>query len=131
MQTAPSVVQVAKAAGDFGTLLTAIEAAGLTGLLEGDGPYTLFAPTDAAFRELPDGALQELLADEGKLTALLKYHLVPGRVPATEVLTSRTLKTASGQALPTSDLRVTRADIRARNGIVHVVDSVVLPQVDE
>lgn len=92
---APRVVAIAKRAGDFGTLLTAVEAAGLTALLEGKGPFTLFAPTDAAFKKLPEGALQELLADKAKLTAILRYHVVPGRVAAADILSSQTLKTAS------------------------------------
>jgi hypothetical protein len=124
---APSVVVVAKRAGDFGTLLTAVEAAGLTALLEGKGPFTLFAPTDAAFKKLPKGALQELLADKAKLTAILRYHVVPGRVAAADILSSQTLKTASGQDLPTGDLGVVRADVPAGNGIIHVVDKVLLP----
>jgi len=127
MKAGPSVIEVAKRAGEFGTLLTAMEAAGLTGLLEGDGPYTLFAPTDAAFKKLPDGALQELLGDKDKLTAILKQHVVPGRTTALEILESRELKTASGQELQTADLSVVRADIPARNGIIHVVDKVLLP----
>ena len=122
-----SVLGVAKRAGDFGTLLTAIKAAGLTGLLEGRGPYTLLAPTDSAFEKLPEGALQALLADRGKLTAVLKYHVVPGRVTALKILEARELKTASGESLPTSDLSVVRADIPARNGIIHVIDQVLLP----
>lgn len=122
-----SVIDVAKRAGSFTTLLTAVDKAGLTALLEGDGPFTLFAPNEAAFADLPDGALQELLADKVKLTALLKYHLVADRVTAADVLAKRTLDTASGQELSTSDLSVIRADIRARNGIIHVVDKVLLP----
>jgi hypothetical protein len=124
---APSVVAVARCAGEFGTLLTAVEAAGLTALLEGNGPFTLFAPTDAAFKKLPEGALQKLLADKAKLTMLLRYHVVPGRVTAAEILSSQTLKTAAGQDLPTGDLGVVRADIPAGNGIIHVVDKVLLP----
>jgi hypothetical protein len=123
----PDVLAVAKRAGDFSTLLTAVRAASLDGLLEGDGPYTLFAPTDAAFEKLPEGALQELLADKEKLTALLKYHVVLGRVSAADVLSSKSLETASGQDLPTTDLGVVRADVRARNGVIHVVDKVLLP----
>mgnify|MGYP003572656409 CR=1 FL=1 len=123
----PTVISVARQAGGFTTLIAAIEKAGLTGLLEGEGPFTLFAPNDAAFANLPDGALDELLADKDKLTALLKYHLVPDSVPAASVLTKRTLETASGQELPTSDLSVVRADIRAGNGIIHVLDKVLLP----
>ncbi len=127
MRGGPSVIGVAKRTGEFGTLLTAVKAAGLTGLLEGEGPYTLFAPTDAAFEKLPKGALQELLADKAKLIALLKYHVVPGRLSAVEILESRELSTAAGQKLPTADLSVIRADVRARNGVIHVVDSVLLP----
>jgi uncharacterized surface protein with fasciclin (FAS1) repeats len=122
-----TVISVARQAGNFTTLLAAVEKAGLTGLLEGDGPFTLFAPNEAAFADLPDGALDELLADKAKLTALVKYHLVANRVSAADVLEKRTLNTASGQELPTSDISVTRADIRAGNGIIHVVDKVLLP----
>ncbi len=123
----PSVVSVAKRSGDFGTLLTLVEAAGLTGLLEGDGPYTLFAPTDAAFKKLPEGALQKLLSDEARLTEVLKMHLVPGRVGSVKILESRDLKTASGKTIATVDIRVKKADIPARNGVIHVVDRVILP----
>jgi len=127
MTARPSVLAVAKRTGEFTTLLKAVEAAGLTGLLEGDGPFTLFAPTDAAFKELPEGALEGLLADKTKLAELLKYHLVPKRVSAVEILTSRTLETAAGQTLPTGELSVIRADIPARNGVIQVVDEVLLP----
>jgi uncharacterized surface protein with fasciclin (FAS1) repeats len=120
-------VDVAKRSGRFVTLFSAVEKAGLTALLEGDGPFTLFAPNEAAFADLPYGALQELLADKVKLTALLKYHLVANRVSAADVLTQRTLETASGQELPTSDLSVIRADIGAGNCIIHVVDKVLVP----
>jgi uncharacterized surface protein with fasciclin (FAS1) repeats len=122
-----NVLGIAKRAGDFGTLLTAVKAAGLTGLLEGRGPYTLLAPTDAAFEKLPEGALQELLADKNKLIAVLKYHVIPGRITALNILESRELKTASGESLPTSDLSVIRADVPARNGTIHVIDQVLLP----
>ena len=127
MKAGPSVVAIARGAGEFGTLLTALDAAGLTGLLEGDGPYTLFAPTDAAFKKRPPGALQELLGDKAKLVALLKYHVVPGRVSAAEILQSQELKTASGQLLPTKNLSVIRADVPARNGMIQVLDAVLLP----
>lgn len=123
----PGVIAVAKRAGDFGTLLTAVKAAGLTGLLEGEGPYTLFAPTDAAFEKLPEGALQELLGDKAKLITVLKYHIVPGRITAVKILQNRELSTATGQKLPTADLSVIRADIPASNGTIHVIDSVLLP----
>ena len=127
MTGGPGVIGVAKQAGEFGTLLTAVKAAGLTGLLEGKGPYTLFAPTDAAFDKLPEGALQELLADKAKLIAVLKYHIVSGRVSAVDILENRELSTASGQKLPTADLSVIRADVPARNGTIHVIDTVLLP----
>ena len=127
MQAGPSVIDVAKRTGEFGTLLTAVEAAGLTGLLEGKGPYTLFAPTDGAFKKLPDGTLQDLLADKTKLIAVLKHHVVPSRVSALQVLESRELSTASGQKLQTADLSVIRADIPARNGTIHVIDSILQP----
>ena len=123
----PSVLAIARQSGEFETLLRAVEASGLKGLLEGEGPYTLFAPTDVAFEQLPQGTLEEMLADKAKLTALLKYHVVPRQVSAVQVLESRELETASGQRLPTSDLHVSRADIRARNGIIHRIDTVLLP----
>ena len=122
-----NVVDVARAGGEFGTLLTALEATGLTGLLEGEGPYTLLAPRDDAFKKLPEGALQGLLSDTEKLVAVLKYHVLPGRVTAVDILQSRELKTASGQPLPTVDLSVIRADLPARNGVVHVIDKVLMP----
>lgn len=122
-----SVLGMAKRGGEFGTLLTAIKAAGMTGLLEGRGPYTLLAPTDSAFEALPEGALQELLADREKLVAVLKYHVVPGRITALKILESRELNTVSGKSLPTSDLSVIRADIPAGNGIIHVVNRVLMP----
>lgn len=122
-----NVLGIAKRAGEFGTLLTAVKAAGLTGLLEGRGPYTLLAPIDAAFEKLPEGALQELLADKDKLIAVLKYHVIPGRITALNILESRELKTAAGKSLPTSDLSVIRADIPARNGTIHVIDRVLMP----
>jgi uncharacterized surface protein with fasciclin (FAS1) repeats len=123
----PSVIGVAKHTGKFGTLLTAIDVADLTGLLEGNGPYTLFAPTDDAFKKLPEGALQELLADKDKLVTVLKYHVVPNRISAVQILEKGELNTTSGQQLPTSDLSVIRADIPARNGVIHVIDHVLLP----
>jgi uncharacterized surface protein with fasciclin (FAS1) repeats len=121
------VIDIANRSGEFGTLLTAVRAAGLTGLLKGEGPYTLFAPTDSAFEKLPEGTLQELLADKDKLTRVLKYHVVPGRVYALQVLEERELSTAAGQPLQTRDLSVVRADIKARNGVIHVIDAVLLP----
>lgn len=122
-----SVIAQLRRSGGFGTLLTVIEAAGLIGLLEGQGPYTLFAPTDAAFAALPQGELQVLLADKEKLRRLVKYHVVPKPVSAAEVLSSSSLDTAAGEPLATADLEVSRADIRAGNGVIHVVDAVLMP----
>lgn len=127
MRAGGDVIDIAKRSGEFGTLLTAVRAAGLTGLLEGRGPYTLFAPTDSAFEKLPEGTLQELLADKEKLTEVLKYHVVPGRISALQILEKRELSTAAGQPLQTRDLSVVRADIQARNGVIHVIDAVILP----
>ena len=124
---APSVIAVAQRFGDFDTLLAIVDAAGLKALVEGKGPFTLFAPTDAAFAELPPGALDELMQDKAKLTALLKYHLVAGGVSAADILQRRSLETVAGQALPTADLSVVRADVPAGNGVIHVVDKVLLP----
>jgi uncharacterized surface protein with fasciclin (FAS1) repeats len=124
-----NVISVAQRLGQFGTLLTAIEAANMTALLEGKGPYTLFAPTDDAFKKLPEGALQELLADKEKLIALLKLHVVPGNVTAAKILQSSELQTASGQKLSTTNLGVIRADIPARNGTIHIIDKVLLPTI--
>jgi len=122
-----SVIAQLRRSGGFGTLLTAIEAAGLTGLLEGAGPYTLFAPTDAAFAALPKGELQALLADKERLRRLVKYHVVPKWVSGAEVLSSSSLDTAAGVPLATADLAVSHADIRAGNGVIHVVDAVLMP----
>ena len=129
-------MEVARAAGSFGTLLAAVEAAGLTTTLQGDGPFTVFAPTDAAFAKLPAGTVEALLQDIPALTAILTYHVVPGRVAASEVVSLTDAPTVNGARLSISvsggsvyvdGARVVQTDVGARNGVIHVIDSVILP----
>lgn len=137
-QADADLVQVARSAGSFSTLLAAVDAAGLTETLRGKGPFTLFAPTDAAFEKLPKGTVESLLKPENreKLKAILLYHVVPGAVPAATAKTLRSATTvggkavtirASGATLMINDATVTGADVRASNGIIHVIDRVLLP----
>lgn len=139
-QEAPAgdIVQVAAEAGSFGTLLRAAEAAGLVDVLRGPGPFTVFAPTDEAFAKLPEGALAALLQDREQLAAVLTYHVVPGRVTAEQVLASGQLNPASVQgqrlnivvkdgAVRVDEATVVATDIMATNGVIHVIDAVVLP----
>lgn len=132
------IVEVAASAGFFKTLVAAVQAAGLVEVLKGEGPLTVFAPTDEAFAKLPAGTVENLLKPENKdkLTAVLTYHVVPGRVTADQVVALSSAKTVNGRALRIStqdgsvmidDARVTTTDIMASNGIIHVIDSVVLP----
>lgn len=132
------IVQVAQSAGFFNTLLAAVEAAGLTGVLKGDGPFTVFAPTDDAFAAVPADALASLLADPEALAAVLTYHVVPGDLRAADVLATSSLITVNGapatisldgQGLPRIDNAIiTATDIDARNGTIHVIDRVNFPQ---
>ena len=131
------VVDTAVAAGNFTTLATALKAAGLVGTLKGPGPFTVFAPTDAAFAKLPPGTLEALLKDKKKLTTILTYHVVAGRVTAAEVSKMKSAKTIEGQSLKITsqgggvkvdDATVVKADIPASNGVIHVIDTVVLPK---
>lgn len=123
------------AAGNFTTLVAAIKAAGLTDRLSGSVSYTVFAPTDDAFKKLAPGALDALLRDTSKLTAVLNYHVVSGHVEAKHVkagilmtLQGSTLKVeASGQELSVNGARVTQVDMVASNGVVHTIDTVILP----
>ncbi len=132
---ATDIVETAVAAGGFQTLVTAVQAAGLVETLKGEGPFTVFAPTDEAFAKLPAGALEALLADKDQLTKVLTYHVVPGRVLAKDVAGLKTARTVSGLEAPidTSDgvkvagARVVKADITCRNGVIHVIDAVMLP----
>ncbi|HEX8953791.1 MAG TPA: fasciclin domain-containing protein [Polyangia bacterium] len=131
------IVDTAVSAGSFTTLATALKAAGLVDTLKGKGPFTVFAPTDAAFAKLPPGTLEGLLKDKARLTAVLTYHVVPGRVSAAQVKTMTSAKTVEGQSLKITtsakgvkvdQANVTQADINASNGVIHVIDSVVLPK---
>jgi uncharacterized surface protein with fasciclin (FAS1) repeats len=128
------IVDTAVSAGNFNTLATALKAAGLIGTLKGAGPFTVFAPTDAAFAKLPQEQLRALLADKAKLTAVLTYHVVPGVVMSKDVKAGM-VKTAQGSSLSVStmggvkvnDANVTAVDIVADNGVIHVIDTVVVP----
>jgi uncharacterized surface protein with fasciclin (FAS1) repeats len=135
---AGNIVQVARAAGAFNTLLAAIDAAGLTGTLsgQGQGPFTVFAPTDAAFAKLPPGTVEGLLQDKARLKSILLYHVVAGEVRAADVvkLTSATTVNGrpvtiavSGGAVKVNDASVTQTDVGARNGVIHVIDTVLIP----
>ncbi|MHC4973058.1 MAG: fasciclin domain-containing protein [Planctomycetota bacterium] len=134
----PDIVETAAAAGDFSTLTAALESAGLVATLRSDGPYTVFAPTDAAFRKLPAGTVEDLLKPENKdrLTKILTYHVVAGRVPASEARKLHEAKTLEGSSfrirsshgkLNVDDATVVKADIGARNGVIHVIDTVLIP----
>jgi uncharacterized surface protein with fasciclin (FAS1) repeats len=133
------IVDTAVAAGQFKTLAAALGAAGLVDTVKGTGPFTVFAPTDAAFAKLPAGTVENLLKPENKaqLTAILTYHVVPGKVMAADVVKLKEAKTVNGKMLQVkvngsdvmiNDAKVTATDIAASNGVIHVIDSVVLPQ---
>lgn len=132
---AKDIVDTAVAAGSFKTLATALTAAGLIDTLKGPGPFTVFAPTDAAFAKIPKAQLDALLADKAKLTAVLTYHVVPGKVMAADVKAGM-VKTVQGSSLTVSTMggvkvdaaNVVQTDIVADNGVIHVIDSVVLPK---
>jgi uncharacterized surface protein with fasciclin (FAS1) repeats len=129
------IVDTAVAAGDFNTLVTAIKAAGLVDTLKGTGPFTVFAPTDAAFAKLPAGTLEALLADKAKLTQILTYHVVAGKVMASDVIKLTSAKTVEGQDVAIStkngvmvnNANVTSTDIVTSNGVIHVIDTVLIP----
>jgi len=132
-----NIVEVAAAAGSFKTLLAAVEAAGLTDILQGEGPFTVFAPTDDAFASIPEADLEALLADQQALAAVLTYHVVPGELRAADVLGSSSLTTVNGSqasitvdgdGLPRiDDAIITSTDIDAKNGVIHVIDRVIFP----
>lgn len=133
---AGTIVEVAVGAGQFKTLAAALEAAGLVETLQGAGPFTVFAPTDEAFAALPAGTLEALLADREKLTAILTYHVVPGRVMAADVAGLESAATVNGAyisieiangAVMVGGARVLQADITASNGVIHVIDRVIIP----
>lgn len=132
------IVDVALSAGQFNTLAAALDAAGLVGTLKGEGPFTVFAPTDAAFAKLPEGTIDNLLQPENRdqLVAILTYHVVPGKVAAADVVTLSSATTVNGAdvaikiidgSVRIDEATVVKTDIEASNGIIHVVDSVILP----
>jgi uncharacterized surface protein with fasciclin (FAS1) repeats len=138
---AKDIVTVATEAGSFTTLVAAVQAAGLVETLQGPGPFTVFAPTDEAFAKLPAGTVEQLLANPEALRAVLTYHVVPGRVMAADVVRNNggTPATVQGQTLRirvvdgkvmVNDATVVGADVRASNGVIHVIDTVVLPASD-
>jgi uncharacterized surface protein with fasciclin (FAS1) repeats len=130
-----NIVDIARAAGTFTTLLTAVERAGLEQQLTDGGPFTVFAPSDEAFAKLPEGAVRSLLDDPDTLTSVVTYHLVPGRLSAAEVASRRRAPTLQGETLRLSrdgevhvdSARLIAADIEASNGLIHVIDRVLLP----
>lgn len=133
---APDLVQVAVGAGNFTTLATALKAAGLVEALQGEGPFTVFAPTDEAFAKLPPGTVEGLLKDPAKLKEILLYHVVPGKVMANQVVNLRTATTLQGAnvtitaadgGVRINNARVIKTDIQAANGVIHVLDTVILP----
>lgn len=132
------IVDTARSAGSFNTLVSALQAADLAETLKGEGPYTVFAPTDAAFNQLPAGTVEGLLKPENKakLQSILTYHVVPGKVMSRDAVELTSAKTVNGQSfristsgdgLMVDDARVIKADIKATNGIIHVIDQVIMP----
>jgi len=135
------IVDTAVAAGSFKTLVTAVQAAGLVDTLKSKGPFTVFAPNDDAFAKLPKGTVEGLLKDIPKLKAVLTYHVVAGKVMAADVVKLKTAKTVQGQDVKIdaakwhlhknvkiNDANVVKADIVADNGVIHVIDKVILPK---
>ncbi|MEG3930562.1 MULTISPECIES: fasciclin domain-containing protein [unclassified Microcoleus] len=129
------IVDTAVSAGSFTTLVAAVQAAGLVDTLKGAGPFTVFAPTDEAFAKLPEGTVEALLNDIPKLTKILTYHVVSGKVMAADVVNLTSAKTVEGSELKIdasngvkiNDSTVTTADVAADNGVIHIIDSVLLP----
>jgi uncharacterized surface protein with fasciclin (FAS1) repeats len=136
MARAADIVDTAVSAGSFTTLVAAVKAAGLVPTLKGKGPFTVFAPNDAAFAKLPPGTVESLLKNKAKLAAILKYHVIPGRVKAADVA-GKSLKVATVEGQPVNvdgsfgvkvnDAHVIQPDIEASNGVIHVIDTVLLP----
>lgn len=130
-----NIVQTATEAGSFKTLLAAAQSAGLVETLSGGGPLTVFAPTDEAFAKLPAGTVESLLKDKAKLSAILTYHVVPGKLMAADVVKQKSLKTVNGkelrvdlsQGVMVGTAKVVKTDIDASNGVIHVIDSVLIP----
>ena len=132
---ANDIVDIAAGAGTFNTLVAAVQAAGLVDTLKGEGPFTVFAPTDEAFAALPEGTVEALLADIPTLTAILTYHVVPGAVMSGDLTDGMMAQTVNGQSVTISlangvqvnGANVITADIEASNGVIHVIDAVILP----
>ncbi|HET9215602.1 MAG TPA: fasciclin domain-containing protein [Terriglobia bacterium] len=131
------IVDTAVSAGTFKTLATALKSAGLIDTLKGTGPFTVFAPTDEAFAKLPPGTLDSLLKDPAKLKSILLYHVVAGKVLAKDVVTLKSATSVQGAAIPISvtggkvmadNANVVKTDIMAGNGVIHVIDTVILPE---
>lgn len=131
-----NIVEIAASAGSFNTLVAAVQAAGLVETLSGEGPFTVFAPTDEAFAQIPQADLEALLADKEALTAVLTYHVVPGKVMASDVVKLTSATTANGQDVQikvwdgkvmVDGATVVSTDIEATNGVIHVIDQVILP----
>ncbi len=131
-----TIVDIAVANGNFTTLVAAVQAAGLVETLSGDGPFTVFAPTDEAFAKLPEGTVEALLQDKEKLAAILTYHVVAGKVMASDVVNLSSATTVNGQDVEIKvwdgkvmidGATVTATDIEASNGVIHVIDTVILP----
>ncbi len=140
--TRQDIVDTVVQAGSFNTLAKALKAADLVDTLKGPGPFTVFAPTDQAFNNLPPGALEVLLKPENKeqLRSILTYHVVPGRVTADDVVKLTSAKTVNGQEVRISvlkgvvrlnDAKVTKTDVMATNGLIHVIDRVIVPPMGE
>ena len=140
-QPMKNIVQVAVENGNFKTLVAAVQAAGLAETLSGAGPFTVFAPTDAAFAKLPAGTVQALLADKEKLASILTYHVVSGRVVAADItrMNGAMPATVNGQKLDikvrggnvyVNGAQVTTADVSASNGVIHVIDGVLMPRAE-
>jgi len=137
LHAATDIVDTAVAAGNFSTLAAALQAADLVGTLKGDGPFTVFAPTDEAFAALPAGTVEDLLKPENKdkLVAVLTYHVVPGAVMSGDLTNGMTAATVNGASVTimteggvtVNGADVTAADIKASNGVIHVIDEVILP----
>jgi len=134
------IVDTAAAAGTFKTLIAAAKAAGLVDTLKGKGPFTVFAPSDKAFAKLPKGTVEALLKDKKKLAAILTYHVVSGKVMAKTAMTLKKAKTVQGQDikikvkgknLHINQAKVVSADIDASNGVIHVIDQVIMPKLDK
>ena len=129
------IVDTAVNAGSFSTLVAAVKAAGLVETLKGAGPFTVFAPTDEAFAKLPEGTVEGLLKDLPKLKQILTYHVVAGKVMAADVVKLKSAKTVEGsevkidasKGVKINDATVTTPDVAADNGVIHIIDSVLLP----